>query len=75
MPIYTYECKKCHQQIQVKQSMTDAKLSICSNQIPKNKTTYSNEPRELELCGGELERIIQKSSFELKGNGWFKQGY
>jgi predicted nucleic acid-binding Zn ribbon protein len=26
-------------------------------------------------CDGEIERIIQKTSFELKGMGWEKDGY
>lgn len=27
------------------------------------------------ICDGVLERMISKSSFQLKGGGWFKDGY
>jgi putative FmdB family regulatory protein len=26
-------------------------------------------------CGGELKKIISMSSFQLKGGGWFADGY
>ncbi len=28
-----------------------------------------------EACGGPLERLISKSSFHLKGGGWYKDLY
>lgn len=26
-------------------------------------------------CGGRMSRIISNSSFQLKGGGWYKDGY
>lgn len=28
-----------------------------------------------EACSGRLEKIISRSAFQLKGGGWFNQGY
>jgi putative FmdB family regulatory protein len=28
-----------------------------------------------EACGGELERLISRTAFQLKGSGWYKDLY
>lgn len=28
-----------------------------------------------ESCAGRLEKLISRTSFQLKGDGWFAQGY
>ena len=28
-----------------------------------------------EKCGGELERVISRTAFQLKGSGWYKDLY
>src|SRR5580700_3952721 len=28
-----------------------------------------------EVCGGELERLISRTAFSLKGSGWYKDLY
>lgn len=36
----------------------------------------SDAPKaECESCGGQLERMISRSSFTLKGSGWYKDLY
>ena len=36
----------------------------------------SNKPNpECKKCRGETRRLISKSSFRLKGDGWEKDGY
>jgi putative FmdB family regulatory protein len=30
---------------------------------------------ECEACGGELERLISRTAFQLKGGGWYKDLY
>lgn len=36
----------------------------------------SEAPRTVcESCGGALERLISRSSFHLKGGGWYKDLY
>ena len=37
---------------------------------------FEDEPLEkCEKCGGLLEKILSKSNFQLKGDGWYKDGY
>ena len=30
---------------------------------------------ECEKCGGTVEKLISRSSFQLKGGGWYEDGY
>jgi len=62
MPMYTYRCKECKDCIELIQSMSEGDAYLASG------------PR-CKKCDGEIERIIQKTSFELKGMGWEKDGY
>jgi putative FmdB family regulatory protein len=36
---------------------------------------YSDENPPCEECGKETERLISRTSFVLKGDGWYKDGY
>lgn len=61
MPIYRYRCCKCKHETEV----------ICSI---KDRESYLNS--DCEVCGSnEHESIIGKTSFTLKGEGWYKDGY
>ena len=31
--------------------------------------------RKCDLCSGKLEKLISRTSFQLKGGGWFAHGY
>ena len=31
--------------------------------------------RTCKLCHGRLEKLISRTSFQLKGGGWYDQGY
>jgi putative FmdB family regulatory protein len=33
------------------------------------------EPRKCPHCGGKLSRLISRTSFQLKGGGWYKDLY
>ena len=57
MPIYEYECEKCHEISEALQHFSDPPLTTC------------------EHCGGPLHKLISKSSFHLKGGGWYADGY
>lgn len=36
----------------------------------------SEEPKKkCPECGGKLERLISSTAFQLKGGGWYKDGY
>jgi len=37
---------------------------------------YSDAPlTACKTCGGEVEKLISRSGFALKGGGWYDQGY
>jgi len=59
MPIYTYECQKCNHEFEKLQKLNDPNPDTCPN------------------CGAKktLERTMGLSSFQLKGGGWYKDGY
>lgn len=70
MPTYDYECEKCHQTFEVEQKISDPPLETCSASRPDDRFDVSIQ------CGGHLRRLISaKTSFALKGGGWFKDGY
>lgn len=62
MPFYEYKCKKCEGVFQILQKV-DEKPPKC---ILK---------KEGKTCEGETKKIVSKTSFILKGGGWFKDGY
>ena len=31
--------------------------------------------RRCKVCSGKVEKLISRTSFQLKGGGWFDQGY
>ena len=37
---------------------------------------FSDRPkRRCRECSGKLEKLISRTSFQLKGGGWYDQGY
>jgi putative FmdB family regulatory protein len=59
MPIYEYQCAKCGKVHEIWQKITEDPVKKC----PDAK------------CKGKVERIISAVGFELKGGGWYKDGY
>jgi len=59
MPIYEYECSQCHQMSDALQKVNDPAPETC--------------PR----CGahGTLSRQLSRTSFVLKGGGWYADLY
>ena len=47
----------------------------CGTQIEVRQSISDPPLTNCEFCNGELRKIIQLSSFHLKGNGWAKDGY
>jgi len=61
MPIYEYACKKCDGEFEVSQRITDKTLKryLCPH------------------CGKRtaVTKLISRSSFHLKGSGWYATDY
>jgi len=59
MPAYEYECSECKHAFEVEQRITEPPLTFCPQ----------------ERCQGVVRRLIPRTSFTLRGTGWFKDGY
>lgn len=57
MPMYEYQCEKCHKVSEVIQKFSDAPLEKCPE------------------CGGKVSKLLSKTSFQLKGSGWYASDY
>ncbi len=59
MPIYEYICTRCEKTTDVLQKVSDP------------------APAKCEACGAEnaLERMVSRTSFVLKGGGWYSDLY
>ena len=59
MPIYNYSCKNCSAEF-------EKILSVSERDLPLTCP---------ECDSAEVFRVVSKSTFSLKGNGWYKDGY
>jgi putative FmdB family regulatory protein len=51
------------------------KCKACGNEF-EYQQRMSDPPKSVcEQCGGALEKLISRSSFLLKGSGWYKDLY
>ena len=59
MPIYEYGCQRCGHAFERLQKVSDAPIDECP------------------ACGaqGDVKKLISRSSFVLKGGGWYKDHY
>lgn len=59
MPIYEYKCSKCGKELEVLHKVSDP------------------APAECPEChaAGTLERMVSRTSFQLKGGGWYSDLY
>lgn len=68
MPIYDYECTCCGHQFEKKGSYKELEQIDCN--VLKHKL-------DCPMCGYTdwVRKIVSKSDFQLKGNGWAKDSY
>lgn len=59
MPIYEYVCESCLE---------------AAHEIHK-PVREMDTPEACPTCNGLMTRLISKTSFQLKGGGWFRDGY
>jgi putative FmdB family regulatory protein len=44
-------------------------------EVTEKLQKFSDEPLRTCGCGGNLEKLISRSSFQLKGSGWYVTDY
>lgn len=59
MPIYEYRCQKCGKELEVMHKVSDPAPAVC----PECKAE------------GSLEKLVSRTSFQLKGGGWYSDLY
>lgn len=59
MPFYDYKCEKCGHE----------EIDVKRN-MSENVSVY-----ECSKCKGQMNQVFRVFGFELKGDGWFKDGY
>jgi putative FmdB family regulatory protein len=64
MPVYEYQCPQCKSTIEINQSIKDMPL-----------TKYPCHICWVDDVTSFMRRIISRSSFVLKGGGWYKDQY
>lgn len=59
MPIYEYRCQKCGKELELLHKVSDPAPTVCPE------------------CNaeGSLERLVSRTSFQLKGGGWYSDLY
>jgi putative FmdB family regulatory protein len=45
------------------------------NEVKEYLCRYEDKPKECEHCKSELKPVVSKTSFELKGSGWYVTDY
>jgi putative FmdB family regulatory protein len=51
------------------------KCKSCGNVVEVIQRFDDKPLRKCRECSGRLEKLISRTSFQLKGGGWFAQGY
>lgn len=79
MPLYEFRCKECGHEFERMQ-----RVSAPNPSCPRKPQTDSIKEVGSEdvvdrvegvSCGGETEKLISPSTFQLKGGGWEADGY
>jgi putative FmdB family regulatory protein len=47
----------------------------CGNHIEVIQKVDARAPGRCEKCSGKLKKKISRASFQLKGGGWYSDGY
>nr|MBF0222477.1 zinc ribbon domain-containing protein [Desulfobulbaceae bacterium] len=47
----------------------------CHNVIEVTQSIADEPKTDCPVCPGQLKKIISRSSFHLKGGGWYSDGY
>ena len=63
MPYYDFQCPVCGSKIEISRSIRDDSSVVCTAEV------------EGKPCCADMVKLISATSFQLKGGGWFKDGY
>lgn len=70
MPLYEYRCPKCSHTFE-----KIVKISDPNPPCPNIQVVAVEEGWTEQRCDHETEKLISRTSFALKGGGWYSDGY
>ena len=47
----------------------------CRHEFETIQRVASRPRRKCPACSGRLDKLVSRTAFQLKGGGWFEQGY
>ena len=71
MPIYEYKCEECGHEFEEMLHFSERDIPLntpCEQQIEQTKHMSFK-------CDGKIHLKMSLGSFQLKGDGWYKDGY
>ena len=71
MPLYEYKCEDCGHEIEEMLHFSERDVPLntpCEQQIEQTKHMSFK-------CDGKIHLKMSLGSFQLKGDGWYKDGY
>ena len=71
MPIYEYKCENCGHEFEEMLHFSERDIPLntpCEQQIEQTKHMSFK-------CDGKIHLKMSLGSFQLKGDGWYKDGY
>ena len=51
------------------------RCTACGHQIEVMQKMSERPLRKCSRCGGRLEKLISRAAFQLRGGGWYSEGY
>ena len=51
------------------------RCTACGQQIEVMQKMSDRRLRKCSKCGGRLEKLISRAAFQLRGGGWYSEGY
>ena len=51
------------------------RCTACGHQIEVMQKMSERRLRKCSRCSGRLEKLISRAAFQLRGGGWYSEGY
>ena len=73
MPIYEYKCEECGHEFEEMLHFSERDVPL-NTPCPNRIFDRNQEPQCFD-CDGKIHLKMSLGSFQLKGDGWYKDGY
>ena len=73
MPVYEYKCEDCG--FEFEEMLHFSEREDPTNELCQDMIVIGGHMPEPVRCDGKIHLKMSMSSFQLKGSGWYKDGY